>query len=84
METILSIFSLVKKFPYGYIMKSYNYFSNFGQEVLKIAQREINEPIDSSIFKTMLIFHLIYRTINYIIMTINILYIKIIVQNYYS
>ncbi len=51
METILSIFSLVKKFPYGYIMKSYNYFSNFGQEVLKIAQREINEPIDSSIFQ---------------------------------
>lgn len=51
METILSIFSLVKKFPYGYIMKSYNYFPNFGQGVLKIAQREINEPIDSSIFQ---------------------------------
>ena len=51
METILSIFSLVKKFPYGYIMKSYNYFSNFGQEVLKIAHREINELTDSSIFQ---------------------------------
>ena len=32
-------------------MKSYNWFPNFRQEVLKIAQREINELTDSSIFQ---------------------------------
>ncbi|HCO28917.1 MAG TPA: hypothetical protein DIT54_05790 [Lachnospiraceae bacterium] len=51
METILSIFSSVEKFAYGYIMKSYNWFPNFRQKVLKIAHREINELTDSSIFQ---------------------------------
>lgn len=51
MKTVLSIFSSVEKFDYDYITKSYNCFPNFRQKVLKIAQRELNQLTDSSIFQ---------------------------------